>query len=1530
MSQFDPFASKPAAPTSTGNSSSQQSSTNANTNTKSNNPFDIFGSFSSSTSNGNTTNNANNVSLASSMNPFQQFSNSTVSPSFQQSNGTTTAAAAIANTSTTTTTTFWQQSNAAITAIRGSNSAIVSSPSSLLNSANNNNNTTAAAAKYKRVVPYTGPIANLQSNWDPWLHYCHSTNNNSTNNTNKNGIQMKYLIIMANQSCIIPGGVETVLKWNKIHKQSNNSNSSGSGGGRRSSVDDLSMNLEEGMSLEEGEFAQATTGYDSTNRTNNTNNNFGSGATTSSTTSESGTTTNQKFGKLFKSGLKKASASLANSVTSIAIKADGGKNPDWICASLHYIRGRNTSTNNNNANAADNDKSVFNAVGGSSTSGSGNGDVCLCKTEWIPLPPPLNTTFGTAGDLNAEEGRRKISFAVPLCVPDLSFVKSTSTSSSSGGGGDVVLTVRLYLKSGATLLKAAAIKKEYCIGESSLMYSQLCGGGNTTVQDNANINGGLQQQYRAMNLQFTHGMLADPSSYTYNSNPDSPPMLNVVSLPRIKFCPPGKIGWSLSDPTPIPPTSVAALRWLNMFQLPLDQGYAFPVGTSASSGAMVMVNECARESTVTLPLATACAKLFSEAAMQSQQRASTMAAQSRRREAVRSYATSSPEMMDVNRANAIVDNALKDGCMEVNMGVVAFVANGDESIGGIQNLTSGSERVPTVHMSVTFQRHDCIFEEGIVAGSVPLTDQSPTQPTEAIRARFCPRIMSGVPERDGFELLHGIAGTKPNGKYVGTIRFEVANTSYINVNDNLIAPSAQSYPIEGLLELEPYLEMATATHGKRMPVLVPAIDTNSGKRFGTFVLVIQVRALMDVASSQTVGTLPAASLGLVSAVGLDTLMEDMGLAPSLDYDMHSSSSPQQQPSAPVTEMRRRQVATMGTFLTPRHLQNQADVVRSNVASALCDRYDKYYKSVMSGLSPDVAIEDDSNVELFERRRPRPFRPSNSRSDELLAGIGFNVHCQGLSIDVLQNGAVTSAAVQYSVTHGAPADHAAGFGVQGIDESVEQGTESSSGARGGLRRLEMKRLEYAKELEDSVSGLIRSVGEHFKMRAQIASARQQTGFKMSRHIPPGVAAIAHYRNKAIECAQRLNSLTWNIAARRANCFSQAIGIAVTSYLASLSDGSHVSKGYASLWQRHGYLITFEGLLSAVGKELGMIEDASIAVQMLRKVSIVLVPDGGSVSSSNNDRHRVPVAHSPHVKWVHLAASTGNGSHSKTQYRLEIGLDPTYYQNRIPDPLKNGAAVRLFPVLFQMGVDIRQWGVNAGRNVSSQIQIKDKSKGGLVPSDSCGDIQNLSCVCDVDCGLIGDGDDDDGDEVGTADNEIGFQLNVDAFRKLNAYAHSVNPTTTGVTASSSAPPIFDSSEQSQVQNLPPHPLLVQLSESIKASAGKMEHSVLDHAASSCQKLGGGSTIFCKSGKDRTGMQVTFKEAQFIQRFMERKEAASTDEIVAKATTLRIHGNRVPICEKNAGEAMYAFNPLQAQFMPAMLKPPPITTQWKKPET
>lgn len=175
-------------------------------------------------------------------------------------------------------------------------------------------------------------------------------------------------------------------------------------------------------------------------------------------------------------------------------------------------------------------------------------------------------------------------------------------------------------------------------------------------------------------------------------------------------------------------------------------------------------------------------------------------------------------------------------------------------------------------------------------------------------------------------------------------------------------------------------------------------------------------------------------------------------------------------------------------------------------------------------------------------------------------------------------------------------------------------------------------------------------------------------------------------------------------------------------------------------------------------------------------------------------------------------------TETQYRLEISLDPSYFQNRVPAPLR-GTQIRFVPVLFQMGVDIRQWGANAGRSVTTQI--KDRTKAAPGVDDCCADVEvNNEPVC----GLIDDGDDDD--EGGVADTEILVILNLEGFRKLNVYAHTINPTPF-------TPSSMSTLSLEQMQALPAHSLLSILSDTIRASAGKMEHGVLDHAATACQR-------------------------------------------------------------------------------------------------
>jgi hypothetical protein len=95
-------------------------------------------------------------------------------------------------------------------------------------------------------------------------------------------------------------------------------------------------------------------------------------------------------------------------------------------------------------------------------------------------------------------------------------------------------------------------------------------------------------------------------------------------------------------------------------------------------------------------------------------------------------------------------------------------------------------------------------------------------------------------------------------------------------------------------------------------------------------------------------------------------------------------------------------------------------------------------------------------------------------------------------------------------------------------------------------------------------------------------------------------------------------------------------------------------------------------------------------------------------------------------------------------------------------------------------------------------------------------------------------------------------------------------------------------------------------------------LDEAATIAQQLGGGGLVFCKSGKDRTAMHVTYKQAQFAARYRDSTQI-DMEAILRDATLMRTYGTRLPICEKNVGQAKYAFNSLQVKFMPDALKPP-----------
>jgi hypothetical protein len=168
-----------------------------------------------------------------------------------------------------------------------------------------------------------------------------------------------------------------------------------------------------------------------------------------------------------------------------------------------------------------------------------------------------------------------------------------------------------------------------------------------------------------------------------------------------------------------------------------------------------------------------------------------------------------------------------------------------------------------------------------------------------------------------------------------------------------------------------------------------------------------------------------------------------------------------------------------------------------------------------------------------------------------------------------------------------------------------------------------------------------------------------------------------------------------------------------------------------------------------------------------------------------------------------------------------------------------------------------------------------------------------------------------------------LNYEAMRKMNAYAHAVSPqgvpldkVQAAMTHAFTPQRGPQNTQQQEQQQLPVHPALSLLHSHIQSSAGKMNHAILDEAATIAQQLGGGGIVFCKSGKDRTAMHLTYKQAQFAARYRDQHDPAA---ILQDATLMRVYGTRLPVCEKNVGQSKYAFNSLQVKFMPDALKPP-----------
>ncbi|NXD00969.1 INP4B phosphatase, partial [Certhia brachydactyla] len=132
-------------------------------------------------------------------------------------------------------------------------------------------------------------------------------------------------------------------------------------------------------------------------------------------------------------------------------------------------------------------------------------------------------------------------------------------------------------------------------------------------------------------------------------------------------------------------------------------------------------------------------------------------------------------------------------------------------------------------------------------------------------------------------------------------------------------------------------------------------------------------------------------------------------------------------------------------------------------------------------------------------------------------------------------------------------------------------------------------------------------------------------------------------------------------RRDIVFSQALAGLVCGFVIKLHTGLH-DQGFLQQLHTVGLLVQYEGLLSTYSEEAGMLEDMAVGISDLQKVMFKVI-----VAKSED----------------FLPIITGRREH----YIIEVQLPAKMFE-LLPQEIKEGKLLRMYPVLFNVGINEQQ--------------------------------------------------------------------------------------------------------------------------------------------------------------------------------------------------------------------------------------------------
>lgn len=663
----------------------------------------------------------------------------------------------------------------------------------------------------------------------------------------------------------------------------------------------------------------------------------------------------------------------------------------------------------------------------------------LGVTEALPLPTSSSSSDGGGG--GGGRTRQDVRFRVPLVV-------------SGRRRQQTQFRLKLWIQSGAAILQSTkALAKYYLLGQATIDATTLSLGTVTAIPLSSNLVVGGQ--------------------------------LHICALPDAKFSQVlQQRSWSLTDPDMSAYSS-------DLCNLPLDQSYIFN-GKPEHPHHWLVATERATESTIPLPIAAACMEWAAKATQKSLYHAQSVA-----------------KVLRQNRHD-FKDDTSKATCLVGLTGIQTSPNAGSFGGGG------GG----TASLSVAWRRPDSIFELELVSNQpIPIIVGSGGQPVPSsnnpppVQIKLYPKVCTeGVLPG----ILQAFGGQMPaSGFLLGALYFCVTlNGSGSSSGGGGGHGSDNQVQVwETVVGMEGFIDTAGSPGANNNANMVQLPLLQNGQPMG--LLLAQIKVTMPT-QRDSYKPYPATD-GLVSLVGLDPLAYDGN--PGMDHDPTPilAHHQQTQESASASALRKQQLDTMGLFFTTQYMEQHL-ALRQSAMEGFQERARLYKQALVQpersslSTSSSSTSQQQQHPQPHETKTPKAFRPSSSRMETTLSALPFNCHVVQMNINVVdalrapapsptgpqqqQQQLEYPGACFTNITHGAPSDHARGFG------NILAGMNTAASAAGGLRRLEAKRYELALALNQAQNQLIAGVG-HF-----LATARQSGA--TVHHIPSRHADLQRLR------------------------------------------------------------------------------------------------------------------------------------------------------------------------------------------------------------------------------------------------------------------------------------------------------------------------------------------------------------------------------------------------------------------------------------